>query len=947
METLLEYGIPIDAVNEYSAVEKGPGRPPHWEAVFWWTRKPLAGARAVVAASLLPADAYQTPERFLNDLFPCRHSRKTVHACNPAARLVEKIRGKKVLDPFAGFGSIPLEAARLGAEAVAVELLPTAYVFLKAVLEFPRRVKPQDVEKWGRWVVEKLREEIKELYDADIYIGTWEVKCPVCGRYTPLVGNWWLARVRGKEGYERLAWMEWREGRIEIRDLNEECRKEGGSSCDELRAEVSTRGEEGGSVVWRGRWYAVPLKNIDARRETAQCLHCRAEINHRVVNGKLVKCKKREGDWYVKWALRQWNANYERYLKGEITLDDLKNSPARPTLLAKVRIENGDLKFQPATPQDVEKLWKAAEELRKMWGDPDIPTETVTPYGSRYLFPILYGFDKWFKLFNPRQLLTLVKLVKLIREVGRLAEEEKLREDASGEEAKKYAEAVTTYLAVALMKFIDYNSVATLWNPGSWSWNKVAHSLSMRGIAMQWNWCEIKPSMPLPLAYSGTITNVVESLKYLASTLTTSLGKSIVILDDATELSKLEEERFDVVVTDPPYADDVPYAELSDFYYVWLKRALSGVEGGELRPRYLPEAFFDEFGLEIPTQWQRFAPREVSEDEGRWEHFGMKVTFADLLSRAFSNVVWFLKEDGLLVVYYVAKKPESWEALIDALWRRGGMTLVAAYPVETEAEESVVARGKAAVLGGYVSAWRRRAGERPLELDAAWEAAVGEVARRVEGRMKMVGGKNGATAWVYYYMAALEYLTAYFPVRMGGVELDSGGLLRAAVSLAFDALMRAAGVRLGDRAGYAYLALRILESGRGYVDSDVLAHVERMTGMTHVELAKLGLIREAESGGPRVAKRKVFEVLAPRSDAVDEVRRVYTAQRGRSPALDCLRQMQLSLLAKAPVSCTPEARQEALALARALAELAKAGILDEDDPDVKLAKAAGGLEWWQ
>jgi len=204
--------------------------------------------------------------------------------------------------------------------------------------------------------------------------------------------------VKGKEGYERLAWMEWRDDRVEVRDLNEECRKEGGGSCDELRAEVSARGEEGGSVEWRGRKLAIPLKNMDARRETAQCLYCRAEIDHRVVNGKLVKGKKSEGDWYVKWALRQWNANYERYLRGEITLEELKNSPARPTLLAKVRIENGDLKFQPATPQDVEKLWKAAEELRKMWGDPDIPIETVTPYGNRYLFPILYGFDKWLKL---------------------------------------------------------------------------------------------------------------------------------------------------------------------------------------------------------------------------------------------------------------------------------------------------------------------------------------------------------------------------------------------------------------------------------------------------------------------------------------------------------------------------------------------------------------------
>ena len=950
METLLERGIPIDAINEYSAVEKGPGRPPHWEMVFWWTRKPLAGARAVVAASLLPAEAYQTPEQFLNDLFPCRNGRKTVHACNPASRLVEKMRGKKVLDPFAGFGSIPLEAARLGAEAVAVELLPAAYVFLKAVLEFPRRVKPQDVEKWGSWIISRLREDpaVKELYDADVYIGTWEVKCPVCGRHMPLVGNWWLARVKGKEGYERLAWMEWRDGRIEVRDLNEECRKEGGGSCDELRAEVSTRGEEGGSVVWRGRRYAVPLKNIDARRETAQCLHCRAEINHRVVNGKLVKGKKSEGDWYVKWALRQWNANYERYLKGEITLDDLKNSPARPTLLAKVRIENGDLKFQPATPQDVDKLWKAAEELKKMWGDPDIPTESMTPYGCTTLGEIPLIFRNFYKLFNPRQLLTLVKLVKLIREVGRLAEEEKLREGASGEEAKKYAEAVTTYLAIALVRYVDYNCVTTIWNYGGQLPAQVAHAISNRGIAMTWNWGDVSPFVHI--SGTGTFQTNLEKLVRVVTYLREALSQNTVskiILDDATELSRLEGEKFDVVVTDPPYADNVPYAELSDFYYVWLKRALSGVEGGELRPRYLQEAFFDEFGIEIPTQWQRFAPREVSEHKCRWEHFGMRVTFADLLSRAFSNVVRFLKEDGLLVVYYVAKKPESWEALIDALWRRGGMTLTAAYPVVTEMEENIVARGKASVLGGYVSAWRRRAGERPLELDAAWEAAVGEVARRVEGRMKMVGGKNGATAWVYYYMAALEYLTVYFPVRMGGVELDSGGLLRAAVSLAFDALMRAAGVRLGDRAGYAYLALRILESERGYVDSDVLAHVERMTGLTHVELAKLGLIREAETGGPRVAKRKVFEVLAPRSDAVDEVRRVYSAQRGRSLALDCLRQMQLNLLAKAPVSCTPEARQEALALAKALAELAKAGILDEDDPDVKLARAAGGLEWWQ
>ncbi|MEM4557846.1 MAG: DUF1156 domain-containing protein, partial [Desulfurococcaceae archaeon] len=486
----MEAGLPVEPVNEYSSVEKGPGRSPHWEMVFWWTRKPLAGARAVIAAALLEADAYQSAEQFLNDLFPCRRERKTVHACNPSKRLVERLRGKRLLDPFAGFGSIPLEALRLGLDAVAVELLPTAYVFLKAVLEYPRKYGGLTVEvsaeelkslgldrasrgrgpakipmliydlaRWGRWAVEQLKQdqEVAELYGdgAAVYIGTWEVKCPACGRYTPLVGNWWLARVKDGSAYSRLAWMEWRDG-VTIVDLNEECKKSGGGGCDELVAKVSAReGEGGGSVEWRGRKYTVPQKNVDPKRETAQCLHCRAEINHRVVNGKAVKSGKREGVWYVKWALRQWNERYEKYLKGEITLDELKNSPARPTLLAKVHIKDGDLEFKPATPQDTEKLWKAAERLRQMWGDPDIPVELIPPYANRNLSPILYGFDKWFKLFNPRQLLVLVKLVKLIREAGRLAEEEKLREGASGEEAKKYSEAVTTYLAVALMKFID------------------------------------------------------------------------------------------------------------------------------------------------------------------------------------------------------------------------------------------------------------------------------------------------------------------------------------------------------------------------------------------------------------------------------------------------------------------------------------------------------------
>jgi len=534
-----------------------------------------------------------------------------------------------------------------------------------------------------------------------------------------------------------------------------------------------------------------------------------------------------------------------------------------------------------------------------------------------------------------------------------MVEEEKLKEGWNSEDAKKYAEAVTTYLAIALTNLADFNSLTTYWEP-VWLGNK--RTMAFRGIAMTWNWIDLWPLAGITGSLAKSLVNVTESLAYFAISFQTSYGNNSVILDDASELSKLEGEKFDVVVTDPPYADDVPYSELSDFYYVWLKRALSDVENNELKPRFLSEAFFDEFGLEIPTQWQRFAPKEVSEDEGRWEHFGLKVTFAELLTRAFANVLRFLREDGLLIVYYVAKRPEAWAALVDALWRENGLELIAAYPLETESEESVVARGKASILGGYVSAWRRRVGERPLDLDVAREEAFREVSSRLEARLEALrrlearlealrSRKGGVTTWVYSYLAALEYLTAHYPVRLGGVELGSDGLMRQAVVLAFEALLRSSGIKLTDRGAHAYLALRIMES-EGHVDSDTLSYVERAVGLEHKDLVGLGLITEVEAGGPNVAKHKTFEVLAPRNDTVDEVKRVYSLQRGKSAVLDCLRQLQLSALIRTPITCTSEVREEALNLARALIKLSKSGLLDKNDADVKLSRLVLGIGWW-
>ena len=579
----------IEKLNEASAKEKSGGaRPPYWEMVFWWTRKPLIGARAVIAASVLPADI--SIEAFKNIVR--LNAKRTPHRENPVtADYEDYFKGKKLLDPFAGFGSIPLEAMRLGLDATAVELLPTAYIFLKAVLEYPAKYGEkliEDVKYWGNRVTEQLREDedLKELYDDDVAvnIGTWEVKCPHCSRWTPLVGNWWLARVKDRKGYKRLAFMKPvrnDNGGIDIKVVDVNINRQGNVT----KAEVDTRT---GKITIGEKFYEVPKPNLNARSQQATCLNCGnlirlvdAEGNH-FMEGKNL-------DWFVKWALKKYHEGDEQF--------------TRQRLLVKVKVDK-ELAFEPCDDEDNKKLAKAKEKVKALIerGELDIPNEAIPEYEKRQWMTINYGANKFYALFNPRQLLTLVKLVKLIREAGKRIEAEKRGERWSKEDAFGYAEAVVSYLAIATMKFIDYNSISSLWNPGSWSWNKVAHSLSMRGIAMQWNWCEITPTVKLALSYYGSLENTYKGLTYLTpapNNIQTqrklekeqSNGKSKAILEDATTLTKLN-EKFDIIVTDPPYADDVAYTELSDFYYVWLKRALSDSDGIKLTPRFHAEAFF-------------------------------------------------------------------------------------------------------------------------------------------------------------------------------------------------------------------------------------------------------------------------------------------------------------------------------------------------------------------
>ncbi len=981
--------FPIKKVNEASASEKGPGRPDFWEMVFWWTRKPLASARAVIAGSLLPADFSQG--RFVQML---KLHEKAAHRKNP--KIPEDVhksyfKGKKLLDPFAGFGSIPLEAARLGIEATAVELLPTAYVFLKAVLEYPAKYGEQlidDVRKWGEWIIEQLKNDsdIKDLYDEDVavYIGTWEVKCPAEDHYTPLIGNFWLARIKDKKGYKRLAWMVWRDNKIEVIDFNklvsEELKqtkiiddeadkgKRRIRSCTRLEVRVKTKDEVeeegvGGEVEYRGKKYIVPAPNVNARSETARCLNCDVDIDHRVVDGKVLKLNKKLGEWYVRWAIKKWNEMLERYLDGEIDLETLlRDSPARPTILVKVKIDptTNDLEFEPATKEDTEKLWKALEKVRELWQqkDPDIPMEPFAPYGfhagGQLSIPV-WGFDKFFKLFNPRQLLTMIKLSKLIREVGKRVEEEKVKEGQDGEEAYKYAEAISIYLAIVLVNHVRHNSIVTSVEPTR---KFVAHALAFRGIAMTWNWVEEYPFIDFIGSLSRSIESIINGLIYLTSVISSNVSNSLpskfvpkVILGDAVSLSLGEE--FDVIVTDPPYAADVMYTELSDFYYVWLKRALSDSDNSRLIPRFIPEAFFDELGEEIEVQWRKFAKHEVSENVNRWDYFNIETSFDDLLSKAFSNLLTMLKPDGRIVTYYVAKKPEAWFALIKALWQDNGLEMTAAYPIETEAEERVTGRGKSVIQGGFVSVWKRRETASVIDIGDPTERQrlIEEIAHVGGETFKYIVKYEPKNAHIYMYLAGLKALTKYDKILFNGMELDVEGVVLASVGLGLEAMFKAFGLELKDTCALAYLLLKIAVGSKGKISSSDLAYIQYATGLRDVDMIKMGLIEEIPTRGPRVAKEKQFKANIPTSENVNELLNLASKVRGKCVVLEAFREMQIAALSptgdisKVKLKYDEDTIREAMSLANALVHLSRHGIeiLDSNDIDVKLSRMITGF----
>ena len=797
-------------IDKKAKKEKGPGRPPYWEMVFWWTRKPLISARAFTAAALLPENTSVVDFKRITRL-----SEDNPHKYQPIT--YDKFKQFTVLDPFAGFGSIPLEAKRLGVGKVIVsDLLPTAYVFLKAVLEYPNYWERliSAVKKYGEELLKSIEKDVKELYgDASGFVGTWEVKCPHCGNYTPLVNKWWLLEIKGDEEeeeseeeeeevrsgeFKRLVFMKpeikGKELRIRVVDLNKELGKRS------LKAKKTKD-----KVVVDGKEYQVPEGNVKAKNSLAKCLFCNNIMPDKGDN------------WYVKEAVKDWGEKYEKYLNGEIDLDSLKDAKARPIILVKFKGEGKELQFEEIGQEDKETFWETFEMLKEV-DISKIPTEKVAPYGTvRFT---TWGLDKFFKIFNARQLIILSKILDKLNDL-----KEKIDFD------DKHKDAVITYLAITFLNYVRHNCMLTLVEPTR---KFLAHALSFRGVGITWNWVEISPLANIIGSLSRSLDHVVEGLEYLIQTSTDS--KIEIINSDVNELTL--SDKIDLIVTDPPYADDVPYPEVSDFYYIWLKRV---------------------FPFSYYTQWEELVPKDIGVDEERSEVFGDDIGsyeyFRNKLAQTFNKLAEILKDDGLLITFYNHTSPDAWVSLLYAGWYVSKFRITTTHAITTEDETRITARATTISLDkSIVIVWRKRAEGSKLIHEIRKEA-ISKVSDWVSNMLSNQKLKLSTDTYIEVLGKVLSVFTQYEKIlglRGEGIDavkdLVTNYVFPTTAQAIIEGLSKGIGVRISDPYTVYYVLVKLLippsTKGVRKLDSNTLTFLNISSGSLDVkDLQSKGVIR--------------------------------------------------------------------------------------------------------
>jgi|Deesub1362A_J573_1020465.scaffolds.fasta_scaffold01181_18 adenine-specific DNA methylase len=761
MKLLIEEFIPVEEISEEARIEKlGNAKPPIFSLHYWWARKPLITARAAVLGALISKE--NLPKTFGNgdlktSLLHILRIPKDIkkgpraHTQDPPAEFLKdaiiKTWGEipTVLDPFAGGGSIPFEALRLGCNVVAVDYNPVAYLILKATLEYPKKYGMKlyyDVKKYAEQIFNELKEELGRFYpkhdgkDVAAYIFAWVVKCPQCGFETPLVGSWQLAKTKKRELY--LAY-----------------KVEG----DELKLEI----KEG----------KAPEGNVS--RGNGVCLKCGAQIPNEEI-------------------VRQIRENEKERMLAVVLLSGGR----------------GGKEYDIPSDEDLKAFEEAEKELKKSWfkfyREGLIPDEEM-PRDYRFT---LY-LPKHYHLFNPRQLLLMVKFAEKARRiVGKIA---KKYED--------YAKAVGIFLSIVLVKHAYHNCRSVGWNYHN---QQVRDIFAFRRPSISWNYVDVNPFAAFSGTINGMIDDVLDSLKYSINKLSNNCG-NLKIHNEST-VSWSPHEKFKVIITDPPYYDDIPYGELSEVFYIWHRRIV-----GHL--------------LEKESKYFRNDKVETAEelDVGGNRN---KEFFNTLFIRTMQNVHNLLDDKGILVLFFAHKNPEAWYFVLEAL-RRSGFNITATFPIHTEFSESQISMGKKSIYHSLIITARKRKEEKTGIIEEILPEIEQKIYERADELEKY--GLKGSDLLVAAMGVALEVLTSYSEIKSYSGKITAKNAIEIAQTVMARYITRKMIGEDADAITTFYVYSRL--NGMDTMDYDTANQFIKSLGLNEEDLEKSGLIKIEKKKGKK------------------------------------------------------------------------------------------------
>ena len=478
-KSFIEVCFPIKEVSEESAREKNI-RHGHISTLhIWWARRPLASSRATAYASLIPvpesASEIQRKKEFIIQLSKWENSLDERLIKQAREDILKANGGRllKVLDPFAGGGSIPLECLRLGMETHAGEYNPVAVLILKCTLEFPQKYgrlrknreneglfkaeKEEssliaDVKRWGEWVLKLAKEEIGKFYPPDEdgsipigYIWARTIPCqnPSCGAEIPLMRQFWLAK---KENKKISLFPFVVNNRVELAIVQHNGKKWQviESLIPDFKTEVPYNFEpEKGTVA----------------RAIAVCSVCGSMVDDNRVR-KLFQERK----------------------AGQRMVAVVLHNPKRQGKFYRLATERDLEVFKEAEKYLEEKRKKIYEE----WGMDPVPDEELPPKETLGFRVQRYGMLKWGDLFNSRQKLALITFTEKVR----LAYNKMIEEGYD----KEYAKAVVSYLGLTIGRIADFESNLCRWHP---QWEFIPNTFARQALPMSWDYAELNLFSPI------------------------------------------------------------------------------------------------------------------------------------------------------------------------------------------------------------------------------------------------------------------------------------------------------------------------------------------------------------------------------------------------------------------------------------------------------------------